>query len=92
MEKHTVYIPKVGTHVDNNAFGGHYVTKFEQDMMVLDAVESWKRTIKYPKRLETEIGMSDGTDGFEPQPKLITKVVANPYFGWKEEQLEIKFR
>lgn len=85
-KQHVVYIPKIGTHVDSNAFGGHYITKLEQERLIEDAKRGWKRTINCPKQL---INVACMPNEETPYPHLEFKIVDNPYFGWKESQLKI---
>lgn len=88
-KQHVVYIPKIGTHVDDNAFGGHYITKWEQKRLIEDAKRSWKRTINCPKQL---INVECMPNEKTPYLHLESKIVDNPYFGWKENQLKIVIR
>lgn len=87
--KHVVYVPKVGTHIDSNAFGGHYVTKEEQKWLIEEEKRKWRHTIKCPKQVKSICCMADKDT---PYPHLKFEYVANPYFGWKEKQLKIVIR
>ena len=85
-EKHIVYVRKVGDHVDDNAFGGHYVTKESQARMIQEIKEGWKRAIKCPKQLVSKCVLADDDI---PYPHMVYSVEDNPYFGWSEKQLKI---
>jgi len=84
-KQHVVYIPKIGTFVDSNN-GGHYITKCDQERLIEDATKSWKRTINCPKQLIMVACMPNEKIHY---PHLESKIVDNPYFGWKESQLKI---
>jgi hypothetical protein len=88
MEKHVVYVPKVGTSIDCG-IGTKYITKYDQKVLIEREIQRWKDTIKCPNTLNIEL--CDG-DEENPLPHLKTEIVPNPYFGWSEKQLKIKYR
>ena len=86
MEKRIVYIPKVGDHIDDNAFGGHYVTEESQARIIKSIKERWNRDIKCPKQFNSRCVEGNGDI---PYPHMEYFITDNPYFGWEERQLEI---
>ena len=87
MEKYIVKIPAIGTHIDDNAFGGHYIDKWKQERMIERAKQSWKERINAPLQLQSRMHTEKTPE--HPIPWMEYYTAPNPYFGWKEEQLEI---
>ena len=84
MEKHIVYVPKIGTIIDSCMFP-IYVDKAFQDRKIAEAKERWKRGIQCELMLISEFVEGEG----ETLPHFEFKTVPNPYYGWKESQLKI---
>ena len=84
MEKHVVYIPKIGTWIDGG-IGGFEVDERYQERKIEEVKEQWKKTISCKLSLVTEL--VSGKD--EDVPHFEYKFAPNPYYGWKESQLEI---
>ena len=87
MEKYVVKIPAIGTLIDDNAFGGHYVDKWKQERMRAEAKRRWKDSIQAPLRLQSRAHTEKTPEN--PIPWMEYYTAPNPYFGWKEEQLKI---
>ena len=88
MKKYyTVTIPKIGTHIDDNAFGGHYVDKWHQEKMIEMAKQRWKNTITCPLSLYSKMHAND--KNHVPSSWIEYYTASNPYYGWKENQLKI---
>lgn len=84
MEKHIVYVPKIGTRI-YSWIAPIYVDKAFQDRKIAEAKERWKRGIQCELMLISEFVVGEG----ETIPHLEFKTVPNPYYGWKESQLKI---
>lgn len=86
MKTHKVYIPKIGDYIDGG-IGGFYVDEFYQNEKIEEAKQRWREAIKCEQRLVSETVKKEGKP-----PYLKFKTAPNPYFGWKESQLEIIIR
>lgn len=82
MKKYIVIIPKCGTLIDDNAFGGFCVDKSYQERFKERAIKQWKSTIQCEYKLSSKRVEENGVPHFE---YFYEK---NPYYGWKENQLK----
>lgn len=85
MEKYIVRIPKVGTIIDNG-IGDCEFSEWQQELRIQRIKEQWKETIKCQKCLKTKFMYNVNHN---PSHWIEYFIEDNPYYGWKEEQLEI---
>lgn len=85
MNTYKVYIRKIGDWIDDDAVGGHYVDKNYQERKIAEAKQQWKNTINCPLSIYSKLSKSKEIGLLE----MVYMAEPNPYYGWKEEQLEI---
>ena len=87
VEKHIEYVYKIGDIIDDNAFGGHLVTEELRKRHVERIKNRWKDTINCKTMLYFEMKHDENHC---PPYFIEYSQKPNPYYGWTEEQLEIR--